>query len=275
LPRHCLTRNRTRSIKPLETKVPSLLRSGRWWVAHLLVIAVCALFVSLGLWQLRRLDERQLQNSVWQSRVASVPLPIDEVLSGAGSDLESLEYRPVIVRGTFVPDQEVLVRSQVWNGTAGFHVITPLVREDGSAVLVNRGWVPLEMDDVPVPVKPPEGEVELIGTIRLSQTRGSVGPADPPAGNLIQVARVDIDRIARQLEWPVLPVYVVGREAGETGLPVAIETPDFADQGPHLAYAVQWFAFALISLIGYLFLLRRARSRRDVGPDSESFDNLG
>lgn len=240
----------------------------------MLVIAVCALFVSLGLWQLRRLEERRLQNSVWQTRLASAPLPIDELLMGVGSDLESLEYRPAIARGTFAPDQEVLVRSQVWNGTAGFHVITPLVRADGSALLVNRGWVPLEMDDVPVPARPPEGEVDLIGTVRLSQTRGPVGPSDPPEGDLQQVARVDINRIARQLEWPVLSVYVVAQETGREGLPIAVEAPDFADQGPHLAYAVQWFAFALISLIGYLFLLRRARSRRDIRPDGEPVNDF-
>lgn len=255
--------------------VPPLIKSGRWWLAHLLVISVCALFVNFGFWQLRRLEERRLQNSVWQARLAAVPLPIDELLIGAGADLESLEYRPAEVRGTFAPDHEVLVRSQVWNETAGFHVITPLVLGDGRAILVNRGWVPLEMDEVPIPAGPAEGEVDLIGTIRLSQTGGSVGPTDPSTGKLTRVARVDIDRIAPQLPWPVIPVYLVARESGARGLPIAVSPPDLTDQGPHLAYAVQWFAFALIGAVGYLLLLRRAGGRHGIRSDSEPVDHLG
>jgi surfeit locus 1 family protein len=257
--------------------MPSLIRSGRWWVAHLLVITICVLFVNLGFWQLRRLEERRLQNSVWQARLASAPLQIEDLVTGAGTDLESLEYRPVEARGTFSPEHEILVRSQVWEGSAGFHVITPLVMESGSAILVNRGWVPLDMDDVPVPVAPPEGEVDLVGTIRLSQTRGSVGPTDPATGALTQIARVDISRIGQQMPWPLLPVYVVAQDTDETSfsMPIALTLPDLNDEGPHLAYAIQWFAFALIGVVGYLLLLRRVGAREEIQADRETIDDFG
>jgi len=244
-------------------------------VAHLLVITLCSLFVNLGFWQLRRLEERRLQNSVWQARLASAPLPIEDLMAGAGSDLESLEYRPVEARGTFSPEHEILVRSQVWKGSAGFHVITPLVMESGSAILVNRGWVPLDMDDVPVPAAPPEGAVDLAGTIRLSQTRGSVGPTDPATGVLTQTARVDIDRIGQQLPWPLLPVYVVAQGTDDGKLPIALTRPDVIDLGPHLAYAIQWFAFALTGVVGYLLLLRRAGTRQEIRTDRETVNDVG
>jgi surfeit locus 1 family protein len=251
------------------------MRSGRWWIAHVVVITICLLFVNLGFWQLRRLEERRLQNSVWQARQASTPLPIEDLVVGAGSDLESLEYRPVEARGTFSPEHEILVRSQVWNGSAGFHVITPLILRSGSAILVNRGWVPLDMDEVPVPATPPEGEVDLAGTIRLSQTRGSVGPTDPATGVLTKTARVDLTRIGQQMPWPLLPVYVVAQYTDETSLPVAVAVPDLNDQGPHLAYAIQWFAFALIGAVGYLLLLRRAGIRNEIRADGETINDFG
>ena len=76
--------------------------------------------------------------------------------------------RPV---GIFDPGEEVLVRSQVHDGIAGWHVITPLVLADGRAVLVNRGWVPLEMDAVPVPAAPPSGQVTVTGWVSLTRVR--------------------------------------------------------------------------------------------------------
>lgn len=257
--------------RPKLAFMPSVLRGARWWVAHLLVITLAVLFVNLGFWQLRRLEERRLQNTVWQTRMADVPLPIGELLAGAGSDLDSLEYRPAIARGTYAPEREVLVRSQVMEGTAGFHVITPLVLQDGSAVLVNRGWVPLEMDSVPVPAMPPVGEVEVTGWIRPSQPRQGMGPIEPSTGTLTQVARVDIDRLQQQMSWPLAPVYLVAdNNAG--ALPAEVAAPDLTDQGPHLGYAIQWFAFALIGVVGYLFLLRRAVSRSIQG---ETIDDNG
>lgn len=207
--------------------------------------------------------------------MAAAPLPIDELLPSAGSDLESLEYRPILARGTYEPEHEVLVRSQVLDGTAGFHVITPLVLRDGSAVLVNRGWVPLEMDSVPVPALPPEGVIDLTGSIRLSQPRRSMGPTDPLTGALTQVARVDINRLEQQVPWPLLPVYVVADNTNDDALPVELAAPDLADEGPHLAYAIQWFAFTLIGVVGYLFLLRRAIVRSPIQGHGKILDDDG
>jgi surfeit locus 1 family protein len=231
-------------------------------LGHVLVVAVCILFVNLGFWQVRRLEERRLENAVTANRLAADPVPIEELITGAGADLDSLEFRAAVVTGVFEPNEEVLVRSQVHEGAAGWHVITPLILPDGRAVLVNRGWVPLEMDSAPVPAVPTTEPVTITGWVNLSRIR-QAGGATEPEGRLTHIARVDIDRLQQQMPFVLLPVYVVADETGEA-LPIAVERPDATDQGPHLLYAIEWFSFTLISLVGYFFLLRRAMRRSSV-----------
>jgi surfeit locus 1 family protein len=239
-----------------------LLGSPRWLLGHVLVVSVCVLFVNLGFWQLRRLDERRLENVVMASRLVADPLPIEELIVGAGTDLDSLEFRGATATGEFEPSEEVLVRSQVHNGTAGWHVITPLVLPNGSAVLVNRGWVPLEMDAVPVPPNPPAGQVTISGWLGLTRIRQS-GGATEPEGRLTQIARVDIDRLQQQMPFELIPVYMFADET-DVSLPIEVARPVTSDEGPHLLYAIEWFSFTLISAVGYFFLLRRAVHRSNV-----------
>jgi surfeit locus 1 family protein len=159
-----------------------------------------------------------------------------------------------------------LIRSQVHQAVAGFHVITPLVGEDGTAVLVNRGWVPLDADEVPVAAaSPPDGTATVTGWVRPGQTRGSLGPTDPEGGRLVTMNRVDIDRIQQQVPYSLEPVYLSALEGVEGDLPVPAPAPTFDDEGPHLGYAIQWFSFALIGVVGYIFLLRRAARHSGVG----------
>jgi surfeit locus 1 family protein len=226
------------------------------------VVALAILFINLGFWQLRRLEEVRLENAVGESRFGEEPQDLETLLQAAGGDEESLEFRRATFTGEFRPVDEVLIRSQVHQSVAGFHVITPLVGEDGTAVLVNRGWVPLDADDVPVvAASPPDGTVTVTGWVRPGQTRGSLGPADPADGRLVAMNRVDIDRIQKQVPYELEPVYlsVLGEPEGE--LPVPAPEPTFEDEGPHLGYAIQWFSFALIGVVGYIFLLRRAARR--------------
>jgi surfeit locus 1 family protein len=234
----------------------------RWLVAHVVVVVLAVLFVSLGFWQLRRLDERRLDNTVGESRFAAEADDLGVLLDSAGEDRESLEFRRATATGVFQAADEVLIRSQVHQGVAGFHIVTPLLGEGGTAVLVNRGWVPLDVDEVPATaVPPPDGNVTVTGWVRQSQTRGALGPSDPEEGRLETLSRVDIARIQQQVDYELEPMYLSLLDDLEGDLPIAAPAPSFDDEGPHLAYAIQWFSFAVIGLIGYFFLIRRAARR--------------
>ena len=219
-----------------------------------MILAV--VFVSLGLWQLDRLGERRALNEQQEQRLSAPRADLESLLE-VEDDPAEVEYRRVIAEGAFDVDSEVLIRSQVYRGTAGFHVVTPLVRPDGTAVLVNRGWVPLPMDTVPVTEASPmllESRVE--GWVHQTQTRPALGPRDPADGVLTVMSRVDIDRIQSQLPYPLDPVYVV-LESPSGDLPVPAPLPDFNDDGPHLIYAVQWFGFTVVLVVGFFALARR------------------
>jgi len=231
-------------------------RQPRWIIATVVVVALAGVFIRLGFWQLDRLDERRMLNSVGEERINSAPVDLG-TLTGRGADLETIEYRRVTAIGEFDPSEEVLIRSQVELGQAGFHVITPLVLDDGSAVLVNRGWVPLSMDTPPVDAPPGPGAQRVEGWVHLTENRASFGPEDP-TGELDVASRVDIARIGDQLPYRVAPVYLVATDRGGE-LPVPVDPPDFSNQGPHLGYAIQWFGFAVVGLVGLYFLLRRGQ----------------
>lgn len=230
-----------------------------WILAHIVVAALAVAFVLLGLWQLNRLDDLRAENARGEERYSGDPVSVQDAEAMSG---ESLEFQRVIAAGVFDPASEVLIRSQVYQGNAGFHVITPLVAENGDGVLVNRGWVPLALDDVPATnAQPPEGVVLVEGWAQLTQERPAIGPEDPTDGHLEYLSRVDVERIEQQVSYPLASFYLV--EIGEQGseLPVPLAEPAFSDAGPHLSYAIQWFGFAGILVVGWVFLVRRQTAR--------------
>ena len=231
------------------------LMTPRWALASLFVLVLGLVFVNLGFWQLRRGEERALDNTVMSARLSDQAMTLDDLLSAIGNDPTSLEYRKVEVTGRYHPELEFLIRNQTSaQGVAGFHAITPLEYGVDRFVLVNRGWVPLEMDEPPVGATPPGGEVLVTGVIRMTQVRPPVGPVEPE-GKLTIASRVDLDRISQQLPGQLAPVWI--QSTVETLLlPVPVPVPAFDDAGPHVLYAIQWFSFAVIGVVGYGFLVR-------------------
>lgn len=251
----------------------------RWIAAHIFVVAVVGGCLSLGRWQLDRLEERRLTNQVDESRYTDTPTEVTAMVAGAGADLETLTLRRATATGVYVPQEEVLVRSQVHDGQAGFDVVTPILLANGQEVFVNRGWVPLDFDSVPVTgAPPPDGTVTVEGIVRGSQQPTSTSRDEVPVdGRLTIVSRIDLTRLAGQTSDELLPVYLELVGSGiSTELPFPASTPDFSDEGPHLDYALQWFSFALVGIVGYVFLLRRASRRptRLLEGTSETFDDL-
>lgn len=260
-------------------------REPRWLIFATVVGIIALLFVNLGFWQLRRLDARQFDNAVQSERRAAEVVPIDLAVDRGASFAEAGEAhegRRVSAAGTFDASGEVLLRSRTHQGEAGFHVITPLVLADGSAVLVNRGWVPIDFDTVPLggPAAAPSEPVTVTGVLEASATQPRFGPQELPGERTIFI-RSNVDRLSQQIEYPLYPVVLI--EQAERALPVPVELEEL-DDGPHLPYAIQWFSFAAISLIGYGALVRstakkaearRARVAQSVDPETVSAEPGG
>lgn len=236
------------------------LRTPRWIAALIVVALVVAVFVALGFWQLDRHREVQLDNQVSSARIAADPADLASMLDAAGPSIDSLENRRATAQGVFQPEDEVLVRNQVNNGTAGFHVVTPF-RFDAGTILVNRGWVPLALDTPPIEAAPPpDGMVEVELLLRTSQPIPAVGRAEPE-GQLEVINRIDLDRLGRQFAGltPVWAQLITPDDSDR--IPIALEPPTFDDDGPHLAYAMQWFLFALTTVVGSVLLIRSTARR--------------
>lgn len=237
----------------------AFLGSWRWAVAHLMVLVLIIVLVSLGLWQLRRLEERQVANQVGLSRHTAAPLDLEAMAVGAGSDLDTLENRRATTRGEWDAAYEVYVRSQVWDGRSGLWVVTPLMLSDGRAVMVNRGWIPVELDRREA--APAQGQVEVAGTVRASRSRSSIGPTDRP-GIEDTIARVDLSVLDDYVPHSLLGVYLEESTVNPAPWPLRLDEPVFDEEGSHLVYAVQWFSFALVALVGYAALIRSRAHRR-------------
>jgi cytochrome oxidase assembly protein ShyY1 len=203
--------------------------------------AVAALCVRLGFWQLDRLQERRASNDRIRAGLAAAPVVLDEA---PGSDAA---LRRASAIGTYDVDREVVLFGRALEGRSGDHLLTPLRLSDGSALLVDRGWVPTGTRS-----PAPEGEVEVRGFLLPPD---SVGEAVPVSG---RVTDVDPDGIGRTLSYELAPVYLllqVQRPPAD-GLPIPAPLPELSE-GPHLSYAIQWFSFAAVAVIGGVVLLRR------------------
>ena len=231
----------------------------KWIGFHLLVVGGIVAMVNLGLWQLRRLDERQAFNAVVEARYDAQPRPIDEVLV-AGVDPDDVEWRPVTATGTYRPDATIRIVNRSQNGFAGDNVVVPMDLADGRVLLVNRGFLPLGIDLPPVP----SGEVTVTGRLRPSQERRTGQLSDPAGGVLTEAQRVDIERLAPQIGGDVAPMYVdvFASRPSDADVLEPVAAPDLSE-GPHLSYAVQWFVFSIAVAVGWVLAVRRSvRTRR-------------
>ena len=134
-------RIRTRRRYGHRRSMYRFLFSPRWLGFHLLVIVGIVTMVNLGFWQLRRLDERKAFNAQVSERIADPPAPLDDVLT-AGTDPDSVEWRSVTARGTYLPDEQFVVVNRSQDGIGGTMVVTPMQLADGRLLLVERGFEP-------------------------------------------------------------------------------------------------------------------------------------
>lgn len=232
--------------------MPPILRSPKWLAGHALALAGVVVFASLGLWQLARLEERRALNELRETRAEAPAVSAAHLAAG---DAESLAFRRAELRGTFLPEAEVLLSARSLEGRPGHHVLTPLRTAEGLTVVVDRGWVPFEVDVAPVTVAPPpDGEAAVRGILLPGERSRRNVERD---GRLTFVTGVDPAALA-PIAGEVSSLYLLAQssEPPPGDLPVFAALPP-AGEGSHLSYAGQWFLFALVVVVGYPLLLRR------------------
>lgn len=229
----------------------------RWIALFLLVVVLIPIMVRLGFWQYHRHENKVAHNDLISHNIKREPVPADEILAVGAKLPADLQWRRVTATGHYDTAHELLARQRSQNDVVGYYVVTPLVTADGRTLLVNRGWVenPPRATDRPDVPPAPTGTVTVTGRLRPDETREASGIRDRevPQG---QVMRISGFELGATMPHPMFGGYIEMTEQQPAGAaaPAPVPGPDDEDLGPHLAYAVQWwlFALALLSMFGKL-----------------------
>ncbi|MGQ0674901.1 MAG: SURF1 family protein [Rhodospirillales bacterium] len=224
------------------------------WGLTLAYLAALGVLLALGTWQMDRMEWKRALIAERAQRLAVPPL----ALPAAVAEPRALDFRRVQAVGRFLNDRELYLGNRPRRGQPGYHVVTPLVRADGTAVLVNRGWVPL---DRKLPESRADGQIEgqtaVQGIARAPPAPGWFTPKNQEAANFW--FHVDPQAMGRRADLrSVLPVYIeAGSQANKGGLPMGGQT-DAALADNHLQYALTWYALAVVLTAIYAFKALKA-----------------
>lgn len=254
-------RIRTETQSPRSTS--RLFFTRRWlvrFVAGLLLATACVL---LGLWQLDRNEQRADRNAVVEANANAAPVPIDDLVTSDEPVPDTLEWRPVTVDGSYDTDRQLRLRLRPVGGERGVHALVPLVTADGTAILVDRGFVP-GADDVAI-ADPPDGRVRVTGRLRPTESGRGLGGdvADGAIRHLDLATLADVWQIPMYQGW-----LEVSDESPPADQPLESLPDPTTEAGPHLSYALQWFLFATIGVGGFVLLIR-AESKAPAGRSAE------
>ena len=217
-------------------------------VATTAAMALIALTLWLGNWQLGRADEKRERQALLEARMNDTPVR----LAGTGPDAQSLMYRRVRAAGRWMAERQFFIDNQIRDGRAGFHVFTPLAIEGSSAaVLVNRGWIPRSVDYPRAPkVVVPEGRVEIAGVASRPPARYLELSKEQVTGDVWQ--NFSIERYAAASGLALLPVVVL-QDPASPALGAVREAPD-AGITKHIEYAFTWFSLAATAFVLWIVL---------------------
>lgn len=240
----------------------SKLLTPKWIFTTLLVLLATAVLMRLGFWQLERLEQRRAFNEHF---LAIVNLPPLNISAAPTENLAEMEYRLATVTGVYDYENQVALRNQYNDLVFGYHLITPLVLADGSAILVNRGWIPAQGNETPADWRKYDqpGEQTVSGILRLGEEPEMGGIPDPDLAEgqtrLKFWNNLNLARIARQIPQPLLPAYLQpDQPASNSQPPIVPARPEIEiTEGSHQSYAMQWFTFAAMLFFGYPFFLRK------------------
>jgi len=224
------------------------------WIPTLAVVLIVPLLLSLGFWQLDRADEKRTLIDRQKTRQLEAPMQ----LKGGDPNTEDLRYRNVAVSGRYDNQHQFLIDNQVVDGMVGFYVLTPLRFDHGSeAVLVNRGWVPMQHDRANLPdVSLEVADVEVTGMVDHFPSVGyRLQGADIPTEGWPAIVQVVDERIlSDRLGYTVLPFQILLSPQCEGGYRRQWKTaaPRMTPE-KHVGYAFQWFALTTVLVLFYLW----------------------
>jgi cytochrome oxidase assembly protein ShyY1 len=245
----------------------------RRWILFALTVAVLAYGAYwLGEWQFHRLEDRKERNAQTIENLDRAAVPVDQVLAAGRPVAEADEWRRVRATGTYLPDQNIIVRYQTRDGASGVDVVTPLDTGAGAPLLlVDRGWVQTENagNAAPAVPAPPPGRVTIEGWVRADAEGDSTDVTDR------STRAVSSSAIADALDDEVYGGFVdVTAESPKPAQPlVHAEEPDLSE-GPHFFYGLQWWFFGALAVFGFGYLAWDERRKLRAGSSAPADERV-
>ena len=219
-----------------------------------IVALVCA---RLGMWQLNRLEERRALNAAARAKRSAPVVNLARITAGSG-----VMNRRVRAQGRYDHRHDIVIRSRVYRGVPGVEIVSPLVLadDDSTAVMVNRGFVPAPDAVTADPAAFQEPGTRVIEGIALAMDSGRGMPLRRDSRTTW--ARLDRHALAAELPYHLFSFYIrQSPDSPPAGFPRRLDPPPL-DDGPHLNYAIQWFAFAGMAIVFAGIMARQKRGDR-------------
>jgi surfeit locus 1 family protein len=218
------------------------------WGFSLLCLFLFGLCITLGVWQLHRYEYKKILLTTWQKRLNDVPKPFEEIIKK-----NNLAFQAVKVKGNYMNINTVLIENHFYHGQPGYEILTPLkISNDEKWIWIDRGWI-VKPQTGTIPFIPPvDGEQEITGHIKIQDEyqfilgKNIYNPDNLP----LIVQRIDINEFSQVMHQSFYP-FVLRLNANEPNGYIRDWTIVTVTPARHVMYAIQWFAFALILLIGY------------------------
>lgn len=245
--------------------------SSKWLGYFVLALIFAVGCVLLGRWQMDRRAETLAEINRVVSNYSATPIPFSEAKAQFQSLDPEKEWTQVELRGSYDVAGQRVVRNRPLNGQPGYEVVVPFRLDSGEAVVVDRGWLPIgnntpgRPDSIPAP---PSGEVTAVVRLKPGEAKLDRGAVEG------QLASIDLPAFATELPYPLL-TGAYGQLAGETpapaSMPVAFPKPA-TDEGTHLSYSLQWFAFGVLMFVGFGYAARQQARNARIDAEDEDDD---
>jgi cytochrome oxidase assembly protein ShyY1 len=238
----------------------------KWIAGHALALVLTAAFITAGFWQIARNHQANDKLAHEKAEFAATAPDVTTISdrSATNTDATTIEGTRVSATGTYDVAHQVLLRGVSRHDRPGYDVLTPLRLTNGEAVLVDRGWVDINRVVGGLGAAgAPTGPVTVRGTWQPSST---MRPDEEvrTEGGVPSLPRPDTTEVARAAGYPLRAAYITAQyqqPSGASGAP-ALPEPRKTSEVNHISYAIQWFSFAAIAVIGWPIVLWRATRRR-------------
>jgi len=243
------------------------------WLGYLLLAAIFATAcVFLGRWQMDRRAETLAEINRVVANYSATPIGFAQARDQFVRLDAERKWTQVELRGSYDVAGQRIVRNRPLNGQPGYEVVLPFKLESGETVVIDRGWLPIgnntpgSPDSVPAP---PQGTVTAV--VRLKPAEPQVQRGAPDG----QLASIDLTAYSAELGYPLL-TGAYGQLASETPpvseMPVAFPMPS-TEEGTHLSYSLQWFAFGVLMFVGFGYAARQQARNAEI--DAEEARTTG